>query len=695
MEGSNSSCLPQASSLSIHYHNVTLCGQKVWSFLDGLADDSKPHIFGFVETHLAGVQHNKARRRAKSLGWRWLGTSASPTQSLANGNEASNASTRAYANHGGEVFLAQPQLTVTGHHQDPDAQGYRSIICRMQGFHLHLVLVYFDDGCPLDDGANAVKGKNIAALVKGIKLPWVVIGDFNKTPEELGSSSLFEWLGGIILAPEVDFTCTSNGTDRLIDFAIISPELQDFAAVAPLLDHPFKPHVVGVKLELRVQPEMDIGYVLRVPKEIPIAFGPRQCHDTWWHHWNQQQSIFPLIEAPWAQGADRAATIQYARWSRAAESYLLSVYPEGFESEEYMGRGSDITFREAAGSFNNRLDHIYATPQVSFWERLGNSLRVIVGHIKRGKENLLAGLFGLLEQQKLDIRHFWSPETKTTPSDLQQRIDHAMHIASLSEFKVCINITNAVLQKALKQFGKDSNKAYFDFCVSACSGGAGAGHSLLKVYEHDQGPSYESVEADHHKKLGFTIRQRMTQRSYDWAYSKWKVHQHNFAKDLAEVFQMLQEKCNLPEAVLPHQPIGQIRKVLASSSRNTGLGIDQWPLFLWSYLPDEALKALQLMITNILQAKIPLQALLSLVAFIGKSGGGERPIGLMAMLYRFIMRLHKGIIGEWDQELRGFWDQAVRSSSCLRAAVIRALRVEIGVSKAMSRRLSFGHGGLL
>ena len=57
---------------------------------------------------------------------------------------------------------------------------------------------------------------------------------------------------------------------------------------------------------------------------------------------------------------------------------------------------------------------------------------------------------------------------------------------------------------------------------------------------------------------------------------------------------------------------------------------------------------------------------------------GERPIGLMAMLFRFAMRLHKGLIGQWDEAFHGHWDQAVRNSSYLRAAILRALKVEVG-----------------
>ena len=122
------------------------------------------------------------------------------------------------------------------------------------------------------------------------------------------------------------------------------------------MDHPFKPHTVGVSFFIDVEADLDYGYILRQPKEIEVALGPREVHDTWWAHWNRQQDTFPVLAAPWAQGADRAATIMFARWSRAAESFLLSTFPEGQGDEAYMGRGSEITFQLAPGVLTNRID---------------------------------------------------------------------------------------------------------------------------------------------------------------------------------------------------------------------------------------------------------------------------------------------------------------------------------------------------
>ena len=47
------------------------------------------------------------------------------------------------------------------------------------------------------------------------------------------------------------------------------------------------------------------------------------------------------------------------------------------------------------------------------------------------------------------------------------------------------------------------------------------------------------------------------------------------------------------------------------------------------------------------------------------------------MLYRLIMRLKKVLLSEWDEKFAGFWDDAVKGSSPLRAAILRSLRVEV------------------
>ena len=43
-----------------------------------------------------------------------------------------------------------------------------------------------------------------------------------------------------------------------------------------------------------------------------------------------------------------------------------------------------MTFRKVQVSFDNHVDHIFQKPSLSFWERAGNSLRVLRGMATNG-----------------------------------------------------------------------------------------------------------------------------------------------------------------------------------------------------------------------------------------------------------------------------------------------------------------------
>ena len=50
------------------------------------------------------------------------------------------------------------------------------------------------------------------------------------------------------------------------------------------------------------------------------------------------------------------------------------------------------------------------------------------------------------------------------------------------------------------------------------------------------------------------------------------------------------------------------------------------------------------------------------------------------MLYRLAIKMRQPTIGDWQSREHGFWDSAIKGSSCLRAALARAFRMEAGVA---------------
>ena len=134
-------------------------------------------------------------------------------------------------------------------------------------------------------------------------------------------------------------------------------------------------HAVAVDFSICLDLQVDQGFVLDIPKEITISCGPREVDDTWWFHFNKFLDFEPVIQAPWAQGADDLLTRQYARWARTAESYLVSTLPGALDDDSYLGTGSVIQFKLAPNSLATRKGHKFAAPSMSFWDRFANKLK--------------------------------------------------------------------------------------------------------------------------------------------------------------------------------------------------------------------------------------------------------------------------------------------------------------------------------
>ena len=290
-----------------------------------------------------------------------------------------------FHNSGGEAILVNPSRVATGYHQPKEACGYRSALLRFQGWTLHLITCYFDCGWPLEAGPNAEKWKQIQGLITAIDLPWILVGDFNRTPGEVANSLFVKFLKGIVVAPRVPFTCVSPSTPgggRVIEMVVACADIAYRLRVEPHYDHDFRPHIVGLAISLDDIMDSDEAYVQDLPDEIMEYPGPRMVEVTWEAHVIQHAGTVAQLEVPWNSSANRAITDLYARWSRANESYWLSIFPDA--SDRHVGRGSKVSFRKVNVSFDNQLDHIYIKPALSFWERLGNALRVLRGLINNG-----------------------------------------------------------------------------------------------------------------------------------------------------------------------------------------------------------------------------------------------------------------------------------------------------------------------
>ena len=176
---------------------------------------------------------------------------------------------------------------------------------------------------------------------------------------------------------------------------------------------------------------------------------------------------------------------------------------------------------------------------------------------------------------------------------------------------------------------------------------------------HCQSQQIDDANAKHQ---GVSIEARQHSRICKWANSHWEVHSTKRHPRLQEAFDQLQ-KALLTTPKPPPQKMATLRVVLKSCYVSAGQGPDHQILRHWAFLPDEGLRCLLFITGGMESGSIPIQALMVYIGLLPKPTGGERPIGLTAMLYRLIMRMKKMLLSEWDDKFAGFLDDAVKGSS--------------------------------
>ena len=184
----------------------------------------------------------------------------------------------------------------------------------------------------------------------------------------------------------------------------------------------------------------------------------------------------------------------------------------------------------------------------------------------------------------------------------------------------------------------------------------------------------------------------MAQRSATWN-QHWQAHSDSKQAISDGSFALVIRKLKLAaeEAIQDESEITaeQVEHHSAKIKRRTALGSDSTAPITLCRLPLAGKQELAEMMNSWIKTLcLPLQALCNLMAVIPKPDqAGERLVALMTMVVRVLFRCKRWHISEWEDGLASFWDQAVRGSSALRAAIHRSYALEVhgilGVSSAI------------
>eukprot|EP00959_Pyramimonas_sp_CCMP1952_P212618 4448583-Pyramimonas_sp.AAC.1 len=90
-------------------------------------------------------------------------------------------------------------------------------------------------------GENLSRLREIAEFIATLGVPWVLLGDFNMSPDLLLESGFLEITWSRVRVPDdAEYTCDVSMT--MIDYAVCSRDVAPLVKVRTVLESPFKTH---------------------------------------------------------------------------------------------------------------------------------------------------------------------------------------------------------------------------------------------------------------------------------------------------------------------------------------------------------------------------------------------------------------------------------------------------------------------
>jgi len=251
----------RAFSADAHHHlfgNVTTISERVRVFLDSSCTE-----FGsmsFVETHASREEAPKLSRLLKKSGF---------VSSQANASSGTNHGTK-----GGAVTAVRPHLECSLKAPSWAAKGTRmkghdwvAAVHRFGKVSIVIFSAYFHTGHGTET-INNTKFNQILRTKRSLGLPSILVADFNCTPSQVEAKLWTRLFEGFLLVPKVSFTCTSGDKNRILDFALVSFELQGIVTISPDFTTPWGPHI-GLLISILKKANTVLANQCRMPKELP------------------------------------------------------------------------------------------------------------------------------------------------------------------------------------------------------------------------------------------------------------------------------------------------------------------------------------------------------------------------------------------------------------------------------------------
>jgi hypothetical protein len=348
---------------NLYFANYTRWGPQAANYLSSPSLEDIAFSLG-VEHHLKQPALDVAARQLGKQGWRVYSTPAQQA-SKETGSSA------------GAWVLAKKNLTTHGRHckpgnawPDSTLQGhFASCIARAANLDFLIGAVYLESGVGTTGGNNPERLEALASHLGTMKIPFILGGDWNATPQEMVAFATF--IKGVIITPgNVEMTCTS-GAGRMLDYVIVSNSLACQVEVAADLDSPWAPHC-GLRIKLQKDVQTNMLHLPHLPLEIPKCQGPMR--GTWQQYHEAALPLlhnqdFPYTLKPGTYNEE--LTTRFSQLSCTAELIASDrACIEEANLQSYIGKGQPFKMIDVPAQAPTRVGAYYVHEASTFWSAL-------------------------------------------------------------------------------------------------------------------------------------------------------------------------------------------------------------------------------------------------------------------------------------------------------------------------------------
>ena len=297
---------------------------------------------------------------------------------------------------GGLATTARTHLQ-TRHLQTFGDQGKGCIFIglRLQGWELAIGNVYMESGTGPGAGVNPGLLSKLAVFVQELRVPWIIVGDWNCSPEELASSGFLSMIKGRLVAP--GHATTTQGSE--IDYAVASEAIAACTQVEVDWDVPFKPHA-AIKYKVHKK-----GACLPVPQ------APRFAPEPGEYQAELTKSPTKVVQALFEPPTARQTELEWGQTLQKLEAQLHM---------DQHGRGWHFPVKREPLVPQTSPHKPWQGGRVAYWERLQLWVK------QRQQRPLKPSQLRLFLKQVSHMHHYMDTDGAADPGATQVKLEAYM-----------------------------------------------------------------------------------------------------------------------------------------------------------------------------------------------------------------------------------------------------------------------------